>query len=141
MAASRERLRRVATYSWTLFPMVSRCCSNATIPTADRTAHHDDLHSDGNLRLRHANQGQWNGNSQRIGAKRITKAYNFDKPGTYNVEASATLAGNTITKSIQIAYPDNSGSKPYPGGVPKMGAVENSDGSVTFCLAAPARFL
>lgn len=73
------------------------------------------------------------------GAKQITKAYNFDKPGTYNVEASATLAGNTITKSIQIAYPDNSGSKPYPGGVPKMGAVENSDGSVTFCLAAPGK--
>lgn len=30
-------------------------------------------------------------------------------------------------------------SKPYPGGKPRMGAVENADGSVTFCLAAPGK--
>lgn len=27
----------------------------------------------------------------------------------------------------------------YPGGIPKMGTVENADGSVTFCLGAPGK--
>lgn len=33
----------------------------------------------------------------------------------------------------------NSPQVDYPGGVPRMGAVENADGSVTFCLAAPKK--
>lgn len=35
--------------------------------------------------------------------------------------------------------PPSSEAKPYPGGKPRMGAVENQDGSVTFCLAAPGK--
>lgn len=35
--------------------------------------------------------------------------------------------------------PTQAESKPYPGGKPVMGAVRNSDGSVTFCLAAPGK--
>lgn len=73
-------------------------------------------------------------------ATTLTKAYNFTSNGTFNVVATATLDGVTRISTIQIAYPDNSGSKPYPGGgQPKMGAVKNADGSVTFCLAAPMK--
>lgn len=35
--------------------------------------------------------------------------------------------------------PPQAEAKPYPGGAPQMGAVRNSDGSVTFCLAAPGK--
>lgn len=68
----------------------------------------------------------------------LTKAYTFSTPGTYNIVGKGDLQGTVRTSTIQIAYPDNSGQKPYPGGgQPKMGAVRNSDGSVTFCLGAP----
>lgn len=70
----------------------------------------------------------------------LTKTYTFSQTGTYDVVATATLDGVTRTSTIQIAYPDNSGSKPYPGGGrPQMGAVKNADGSVTFCLGAPGK--
>lgn len=73
-------------------------------------------------------------------ATTLTKTYSFTENGTFNVVATATLDGITRTSTIQIAYPDNSGSKPYPGGGrPKMGAVKNADGSVTFCLGAPKK--
>lgn len=72
-------------------------------------------------------------------AMTLEKAYTFSSKGTFNVVAKATAGGTTRTETIQIAYPDNSGNTPYPGGVPKMGAVKNSDGSVTFCLAAPGK--
>lgn len=35
--------------------------------------------------------------------------------------------------------PPQAEARPYPGGAPQMGAVRNSDGSVTFCLAAPGK--
>lgn len=35
--------------------------------------------------------------------------------------------------------PPEAEAKPYPGGNPVMGAVRNSDGSVTFCLGAPGK--
>lgn len=68
----------------------------------------------------------------------LTKTYTFSQTGTFDVVATASLDGVVRTSTIQIAYPDNSGSKPYPGGGrPQMGAVKNADGSVTFCLGAP----
>ena len=72
-------------------------------------------------------------------AMELKKAYTFSARGYYKVEASATAGGQTLTKSVTVAYPNPSPAKNYPGGVPKMGAVKNSDGSVTFCLAAPSK--
>ena len=72
-------------------------------------------------------------------AMELKKAYTFSARGYYKVEASATAGGKTLTKSVTVAYPNPSPAKKYPGGVPKMGAVKNSDGSVTFCLAAPGK--
>lgn len=72
------------------------------------------------------------------GVNTLSKSYTFDTYGTFDIVAKATCNGTVRTGTIQIAYPDNSGQKPYPGGGrPIMGAVKNADGSVTFCLAAP----
>lgn len=49
--------------------------------------------------------------------------------------------GNWGDIFVQV-FPDNfpaSKAADYPGGVPKMGAETNADGSVTFCLAAPGK--
>ncbi len=72
-------------------------------------------------------------------ATRLEKSYTFQSSGTYNVKATAQYNGQTRTETFRIVYPDNSGNTTYPGGVPKMGAVKNADGSVTFCLAAPGK--
>lgn len=40
------------------------------------------------------------------------------------------LAGAAVAPSPSVAY---------PGGTPRMGAVRNADGTVTFCLAAPGK--
>lgn len=63
----------------------------------------------------------------------------FSEHGAYTVTATATHDGRTLTKVIGIAYPGQSTAGTYPGGVPKMGAVRNADGTVTFCLAAPGK--
>ncbi len=55
------------------------------------------------------------------------------------VTAKATAAGTTVSKDINICYPANSPEKAYPGGTPKMGAVADANGNVTFCLAAPGK--
>ncbi len=70
-------------------------------------------------------------------AMELKKGYTFKSRGYYEVVATATSGSKTLTKSVTVAYPNPSPAKPYPGGVPKMGAVKNSDGTVTFCLAAP----
>ncbi|MDO5396089.1 MAG: alpha-amylase family glycosyl hydrolase [Bacteroidales bacterium] len=69
----------------------------------------------------------------------LSGTYNFNKTGSYTVTAVAKTSAATITKTINVAYPGASTKGTYPGGVPKMGAVKNSDGSVTFCLAAPGK--
>ena len=70
-------------------------------------------------------------------AMELKKAYTFSNRGYYKVEATATKGTTTLTKSVTVAYPNPSPQANYPGGVPKMGAVKNADGTVTFCLAAP----
>ena len=65
--------------------------------------------------------------------------YTFSGVGDYLVTATATADGNTVTASRSYAYLGEPTQKAYPGngGVPVMGPVTNSDGSVTFCMAAP----
>lgn len=68
-----------------------------------------------------------------------TTNYAIQSTGNYTFVATATANGKTLTKQISIAYPGASTAGTYPGGVPKMGAVKNSDGTVTFCIAAPGK--
>lgn len=72
-------------------------------------------------------------------ATALSKAYTFDKKGYYTVTAKAVHDGKTDVETISISWPTTSLQADYPGGVPVQGAVCNSDGTVTFCLAAPGK--
>jgi 1,4-alpha-glucan branching enzyme len=72
-------------------------------------------------------------------ASSLAYTYNFTTTGTYTITAEATLNGNTVTDEMTLTYPKASEARQYPGGTPKMGCVKNSDGSVTFCIAAPSK--
>ncbi len=63
--------------------------------------------------------------------------YTFASIGDYTVTATAVSGGETVSSTLDYAYVGASIAKEYPGGVPRMGAVRNSDGTVNFCLAAP----
>lgn len=73
------------------------------------------------------------------GATTATTKYSISSTGSYAFTATATAAGQTLSQTINIAYPGASTAGTYPGGVPKMGAVKNADGTVTFCIAAPGK--
>ncbi|RXI24051.1 MAG: hypothetical protein C7K11_02750 [Candidatus Amulumruptor caecigallinarius] len=72
-------------------------------------------------------------------AKSLTLGYNFASKGAYVVTATANNGKETITKTINILYMSASPAATYPGGVPKMGPVAQSNGDVIFCLAAPQK--
>lgn len=76
---------------------------------------------------------------EKSGSTEATATYSITSTGSYSFVATATANGQTLTKTISIAYPGASSAGTYPGGVPKMGAVKNADGSVTFCIAAPGK--
>ena len=67
----------------------------------------------------------------------LSHTYKFTSRGNVSFIVRATSGSNVKTETITFCYPNNSTAATYPGGVPKMGAVANADGSVTFCLAAP----
>lgn len=69
----------------------------------------------------------------------LSYTHNFASLGEYEVVARATKGSDVISKTLSFCYPNNSTAANYPGGVPKMGAVANADGTVTFCLAAPGK--
>ena len=73
------------------------------------------------------------------GATTLSYTNNFNAPGDYLVEATATANNETVSTSSSYLYLGAATQKAYPGngGVPVMGPVKNSDGSVTFCIAAP----
>ena len=71
--------------------------------------------------------------------KDLVATHTFNSPGNYTVTATATADGETVSKSLSLYYMTAAQSKPYPGGTPVMGAVDNGDGSVTFCLGAPGK--
>ena len=73
------------------------------------------------------------------GKTELTASHNFSANGTYVVTATAKSGSTVLTKTLNVAYPVPSTPGTYPGGVPKMGAVKNADGTVTFCLAAPGK--
>ncbi len=69
----------------------------------------------------------------------LSHNYTFTSKGNVSFIARATSGSDVKTKTLSFCYPNNSTAATYPGGVPKMGAVANADGSVTFCLAAPGK--
>ncbi|MDE6017901.1 MAG: hypothetical protein K2G85_03705, partial [Muribaculaceae bacterium] len=71
--------------------------------------------------------------------KELVAQHTFTAPGSYTVTASASADGETVNSTLDLFYTSAAQSKPYPGGTPIMGAVENPDGTVTFCLAAPGK--
>lgn len=73
-------------------------------------------------------------NTMKLAAK-----YTFTDTGNYNIVATATAGGETMTETLDIFMPEKSPQADYPGGTPRMGAVRQSDGSVLFCLAAPQK--
>lgn len=60
-------------------------------------------------------------------------------PGTTEVIAEATYNGKTLTRTYSAYLASGTTARNYPGGVPKMGPVDNGDGTVTFCLGAPGK--
>ena len=82
-------------------------------------------------------------NDKEIGAVKastlLTATYTFPGAGNYEVKATATAGGETVTDVKTYTYIEESKAENYPGGVPKMGPVKNADGSVTFCLGAPGK--
>lgn len=71
----------------------------------------------------------------------ISGQKSFPAVGSYTVVAEATPSngGATVTSKLTLVKLGASVSQSYPGGVPKMGAVANTDGTVTFCIAAPGK--
>lgn len=74
------------------------------------------------------------------GTTELTGSYTFTETGNYTVTGTAKVGSETVSSSLSYVVPKQSPQADYPGGVPKMGAVRNGDGSVTFCLAAPEKF-
>ncbi len=69
----------------------------------------------------------------------LTVDYTFPGAGNYEVKATATANGETVTDVKNFSFIEESKAENYPGGTPKMGPVKNADGSVTFCLGAPGK--
>lgn len=64
--------------------------------------------------------------------------FTFSAQGDYNVVATATANGQTVSSSAVYCVPG--ASKPASSQtVPPMGAFRNADGTVTFCFAAPEK--
>lgn len=53
-------------------------------------------------------------------------------------EGKSAWGGDVAVTVFPDGMPSSS-SETYPGGKPRMGATENADGSVTFCLCAPSK--
>lgn len=77
--------------------------------------------------------------ASKSGVTELTAEYKLENAGNYQVVATATAGGKTLSASRSYAMVGAAEAGIYPGGVPKMGTVKNADGSVTFCLAAPQK--
>ena len=69
----------------------------------------------------------------------LAATYKIEQQGTYEFKAVATAGDATAEQSCTVSYVGASVARDYPGGVPVQGAVDNADGTVTFCLAAPGK--
>lgn len=74
-------------------------------------------------------------------ASNVTKlvaSYQFTAVGNYEVKAIATSGSKTLERSIPIVYARPSEAAADQS-LPRMGITKNSDGTYTFCLAAPEK--
>lgn len=72
-------------------------------------------------------------------ATSISYTVNIDDEGTTNFIGVGNDGTTTRTSQLSFFVTPAPVSENYPGGVPKMGPVENPDGSVTFCIGAPGK--
>ena len=72
-------------------------------------------------------------------ATELNGEISFSAPGSYKIIAVARNGEKEYRETIEIVRIDGNKTADYPGGVPRMGAVTNPDGSVTFCVAAPGK--
>lgn len=77
--------------------------------------------------------------ASKAAAGSLSAKYSISAQGTYTFKAVAAAGGKTVEKSYVVSYVGASSALDYPGGVPVQGAVDNADGTVTFCLAAPGK--
>lgn len=77
--------------------------------------------------------------AEKSGAKELTASYDFQTVGSYTVTATVNAGGETTKATTEVQYIEASEAKTFPGGTPRMGYTENTDGTVTFCVAAPGK--
>lgn len=70
-------------------------------------------------------------------ATELTTPYTLSAKGSYEFKVTATNGSQTLTETKNMMFISPSPAGRYPNGSPKMGAVKNADGTVTFCIAAP----
>ncbi len=71
-------------------------------------------------------------------ATKLKATNTFGEAGDYEVTATATADGQTLTKTLNVCYAED--SKPAADqSKPRMGSYRNADGSVTFTLCAPQK--
>ena len=76
----------------------------------------------------------------KVTGTQLKVSHNFTPSDTpHNIVATAKRGSETLTEEMQISCLPASAQKSYPGGKPVQGAVKNSDGTVTFCIAAPRK--
>lgn len=68
----------------------------------------------------------------------LNAGYEFMETGDYEVVATATADGETITRTMTFCSPYPSRPASYSV-VPPMGATRLDNGAVTFCIAAPGK--
>lgn len=69
----------------------------------------------------------------------LSKSYTVSAKGTTRLIAVAKSGSQTVSDTLTYTLVGASQAVNYPGGVPKMGPITNSDGTVTFCLGAPGK--
>ncbi len=69
----------------------------------------------------------------------LNYTYELPGPGDYIFTVKANDGTEEKIYTTKIYYAQESPEVPYPGGKVKFGAVENEDGTVTFCVAAPGK--
>lgn len=73
------------------------------------------------------------------GVTQLTHTLSIADTGNTEIIATGSNGAETRTEKLSFFIAPASVSADYPGGEPVMGPVQNADGSVTFCLAAPGK--
>lgn len=69
----------------------------------------------------------------------LTFKYNITKQGNTTIIATGNDGDAVASDKAVFTLAEASTAGDYPGGIPKMGVASNTDGSATFCIAAPGK--